>query len=201
MRNTPAQDLAWDRWKKCDRFPTITLKEILTNGDIWVWTQYGSDLAAWQECERAARTEQVRTGKLGFASRPATGADDAKGLVKFAYFTDQPPVDGTYLRTMRARNMPPEVKAFPLGSRVTFFYAITQAGRLLKIRTNWIAPNGTIAKTAEQTVDQMGLPGEWTWRSQHADVEITDAGRWVVELLIDGYPAGRYEFVLKAQGQ
>ena len=37
-QTTLAQELAWDHWKKCDHFPTITLKEIRTDGQIVVWT-------------------------------------------------------------------------------------------------------------------------------------------------------------------
>jgi hypothetical protein len=198
MMNTPAQDLAWDRWKLCDRFPTVTLKDIKVNGDLWVWTYYGTDYAAWQACERAARAEQVRTGKLAAAAMPAVSADDAKGLVKFAYFTDQPPAVGTFLHTTFGRNMPPDVKVFPAGSRVTFFYAINQVGRVMTTKANWIAPSGTVTKTQDQTVNQMGRPGTWTWLTQNAGAELTDGGRWVVELLIDGHPVGTYEFVVKS---
>ena len=33
--NTPTQDLAWERWKECDKFPTIRLKEITQQGSIF----------------------------------------------------------------------------------------------------------------------------------------------------------------------
>src|SRR5260370_27594290 len=58
--NTLAQELAWQRWEKCKHFRTITLKEIKTDGQIWVWTQYGPDFSAWKECERKAGEEQAR---------------------------------------------------------------------------------------------------------------------------------------------
>ena len=32
------------------------------NGDVWVWTSYGQDLAGWQECDRAVRLDQQRAG-------------------------------------------------------------------------------------------------------------------------------------------
>jgi hypothetical protein len=62
LQNTSAQDAAWARWKKCDRFPTVRLKDIKPNGDVWVWTSYGQDLAAWRECDRAVRLDQQRAG-------------------------------------------------------------------------------------------------------------------------------------------
>src|SRR5260370_1645397 len=58
--NTLAQELAWQRWEKCKHFRTITLKEIKTDGQIWVWAQYGPDFSAWKECERKAGEEQAR---------------------------------------------------------------------------------------------------------------------------------------------
>lgn len=197
LSNTPAQDLAWERWKQCDKFPTITLKDIKPNGEIWIWTQYGADLAAYRDCARAALAEQIRAGRLTAPSTPPVTAHDAKLLVKFAYFTDQPPSEGTFLHTTFGRNMPPEVKIFGEGSRVTFFYALNQAGRVLKTTSNWIGPDGRVAKTVDQTVSQMRRPGQWTWRTQHAQAELSAPGRWVVELLIDGHPVGSYEFVVR----
>jgi len=40
LKNTRAQDLAWERWKQCDHFPGVSLTKIETNGLVWV--QYGS---------------------------------------------------------------------------------------------------------------------------------------------------------------
>ncbi|MBI4636287.1 MAG: hypothetical protein HY727_08055 [Candidatus Rokubacteria bacterium] len=87
MGNTLAQDLAWERWQKCNHFPTITLKEIETDGRIWVWTQYGSDLSAWQECDRKAREEQARGAAASIP--PSTMAVASPQL---AYATSVPPV-------------------------------------------------------------------------------------------------------------
>jgi hypothetical protein len=197
VANTPLQELAWDRWKLCDRFPTVTLKEVRTNGDIWVWTHYGTDYAAWQECDRAARAEQARARKFTAASMPGLSAADAKGLVRVAYFTDQPPADSPYLLSPMLGNMPRDVKVFPAGSPVTFFYGINGVGRVVATKTNWIGPDGAIAKSQEQTIGQIGSPGTWIWRTQRAD-SLLNPGRWIVELLIDGHPVGTYEFVVNA---
>lgn len=35
-QNTVAQDLAWERWQKCNHFRGITLKDIKSDGQIWV---------------------------------------------------------------------------------------------------------------------------------------------------------------------
>jgi hypothetical protein len=69
MQNTVAQELAWERWYKCKDFPTVTLKEIRTDGQIWVWTHYGTDYAAYQECIKKAAQEQG--GRVGIVAAPA----------------------------------------------------------------------------------------------------------------------------------
>jgi hypothetical protein len=56
MQNTLAQDLAWERWKQCDNIPGVTLKEIKTDGQIWVL--YTDNLGKWQECDRLAGRAQ-----------------------------------------------------------------------------------------------------------------------------------------------
>ncbi len=68
MANTPAQDLAWERWQKCNHFRLITLKEIKTDGQIWVWVGDGGEQTAWRECDRKAREEQGRG--VAAVSRP-----------------------------------------------------------------------------------------------------------------------------------
>ena len=36
MANTPAQDLAWERWRACDHFSTISLERIEPDGRLIV---------------------------------------------------------------------------------------------------------------------------------------------------------------------
>jgi hypothetical protein len=55
-QNTLAQDLAWERWKQCDNIPGVTLKEIKTDGQIWVL--YTDSLSQWQDCDRRAAQAQ-----------------------------------------------------------------------------------------------------------------------------------------------
>ena len=121
---------------------------------------------------------------------------DLQKLVKFAYFTDAPPTAGTFLHTTINRNMPPDVREFPTGKPVTFFYAVNQVGRVLPVQMRWVGPDGTVASTANQTVDQTGSAGSWTWKTHTPKAEeIKEPGAWQVELLIAGSPVGRYEFV------
>jgi hypothetical protein len=79
---TLAQELAWERWKACDRFPTISLKEIRTDGQIIVWTHHGTDLAAWRACDTEARQQQAtrRTASSGGPAPVVSGAPAATPL-------------------------------------------------------------------------------------------------------------------------
>lgn len=46
-RNTLAQDLAWERWGQCSsKYPTVRLKEIRTDGQIWFQAEGGSDFSS-----------------------------------------------------------------------------------------------------------------------------------------------------------
>ena len=198
FQNTPAQDLAWERWEKCNRFATIQLKEIRPNGEVWVtYTEWGVSVPQWQECMHAALEEQKKAGRLAAGAQPPVSASDARGLVRFAYFTDQPPPPGTFLRTTFGRNMPPEIPQFSSGP-VTFFYAIKQVGRILSIDLQWIGPDGSRVKSATQIIDQTGRSGSWTWRTHTLEAsELRQSGEWKVELRIDQPLVGAYAFVLE----
>ena len=197
-KNTAAQDLAWERWKQCDRFPTVTLKEIKTNGQTWVWTKYGDDLAKWRECDRAARDEQIKAGKFSAVNQPPMPEAERASLVKFAYFTGQPPAPGTYLRSAIASNMPPRISSIEPGASVTFFYALLQTGRVLDVETRWLTPDGQVFKVDRATIDQNNRPGAWTWRTQHREPgELREPGDWSVDLMVDGQSVGRYTISVK----
>jgi hypothetical protein len=159
-----------------------------------VWTHHGTDLAAWKECERAAHAEQIRAGKFRAAAMPALSEADARALVRFAYFTDRPPADTAYLLSPLWGNMPPDVKVFPAGTPVTFFYGIEPTGRMLTIKTQWFGPGGAVAKTQEQSVRQLDSRGTWIWRTQRAEANLIAPGPWRVDLAIEGHLVGSYEF-------
>ena len=61
VRNTPAQDLAWERWKVCDHFAAITLQRIDLDGRLVV-TGYEYEAASFTACVREAAAEQARRG-------------------------------------------------------------------------------------------------------------------------------------------
>jgi hypothetical protein len=61
LRNTPAQDLAWERWKTCDHFAALTLERIDPDGRLVV-RGYASEAALFTACVREAAADQVRRG-------------------------------------------------------------------------------------------------------------------------------------------
>ena len=60
-RNTPAQELAWERWGACNRFSTITLDRIELDGRLVV-NGYEVDGARFSACVREAADDQIRRG-------------------------------------------------------------------------------------------------------------------------------------------
>jgi hypothetical protein len=61
MANTPAQDLAWERWRSCDRFTSISLERIEMDGRLIV-TGYESEAVAFSACVRETAADQTRRG-------------------------------------------------------------------------------------------------------------------------------------------
>jgi hypothetical protein len=62
-RNTPAQELAWERWGACNRFSTITLDRIDLDGRLVV-KAYQVDQAPFEACVSEAAAAQVRLGAV-----------------------------------------------------------------------------------------------------------------------------------------
>jgi TolA-binding protein len=60
-RNTPAQELAWERWGACNRFSTITLERIDLDGRLVV-NAYEVQGTRFSACVREAAADQVRRG-------------------------------------------------------------------------------------------------------------------------------------------
>ncbi len=73
VRNTPAQELSWERWKACDRFSTIALDRIETDGRLVV-KGYEVEAAPFTACVRAVAAAQARRG--------AAASPEAAVLVK-----------------------------------------------------------------------------------------------------------------------
>jgi len=195
--NTPAQDRTWAAYSACQAegrvHNNVQITRVEASGRWWWATQDASKGVAELN---ACMNEKLTASKQN--AQPALPQSEAQKLVRFAYFTDSPPVAGTYLHTTFNRNMPPDVKQFSADKVVTFFYAVNQVGRVLPVQARWIGPDGTVATTATQTIDQTGSSGQWTWKTHTPPAsEVAQAGRWQVELVIAGSPVGRYEFTRK----
>ena len=59
--NTPAQELAWERWGACNHFNAVTLDRVDQDGRLVV-TAYQVDDAPFTSCVREAAAGQVRRG-------------------------------------------------------------------------------------------------------------------------------------------
>src|SRR2546421_5293655 len=107
--NTLAQDLAWERWQKCNHFRGVTLKEIRTDGRTWVWVADGGEQTAWRACDSAAAQEQGGR-RAAVAQPPAAqvigGASAARGSIQlpvwkvgseWAYRYENPSSTGTFV--------------------------------------------------------------------------------------------------------
>lgn len=128
------------------------------------------------------------------------GGFEAASLVKFAYFTDEAPPKGTLLYTAFRRNMPPEIKEFTVRNPVTFFYGIQQTGGLVNIQVRWINPDGMVARTSDQPMDQSREGALWTWQVDRLEQrDLAQAGVWVVELMISGHRVGRYPLLVRTR--
>src|SRR5215475_11809800 len=108
MQNTVAQDLAWERWQKCNHFRGITLKDIKPDGQIWVWRADGGEITAWRECDAAVRAEQAKgvrstipSSAVAVASTPPTNSMSVAPIWRpgdeWAFRYESPTGSGTYV--------------------------------------------------------------------------------------------------------
>lgn len=74
VKSTPAQDLARDRLSRCDRFPSVSLRDLAPDGSMTVNT-YGTgavgEYPAWRGCMENALAEQKKQGKVPPDAQPA----------------------------------------------------------------------------------------------------------------------------------
>ena len=74
MGNTPAQDLAYERMKKCEHIgASMVFQRIDLDGTVWVQFRGGNQgQSEWQECMRKAAQEQAALQRVAApASQPA----------------------------------------------------------------------------------------------------------------------------------
>ena len=110
MTNTLAQDLAWERWKKCDHFNNVVLQRIEFDGRIWVETRNGNaDLTPWQVCMQEAAAAQASKSRAAATPIVAVATPDLNGPPtvplwtvgsEWAYQWEGPEGKGTYVMTV-----------------------------------------------------------------------------------------------------
>ncbi len=154
LRNTPLQDLAWERWRECNHFATVRLKEIRPDGQIWISYTSSGEFAGWQQCDREARARQKVSRPSAAAPSdsptPATAAPPADAnartlsdKVKFAYFTTERPAPGTIIEADLS-NAPMRHRRFDTDrdTRVVFLYGLVNQHKQLDVQIRWIDPSG-----------------------------------------------------------
>ena len=65
--DTPAQNLARQRIRECDRFPSVQVREVLPDGSIRVAGQGANsvtELPAWKACIGEALEKQKKDGRM-----------------------------------------------------------------------------------------------------------------------------------------
>ena len=147
MQNTVAQDLAWERWYKCDHFRGITLKDIKPDGQIWVWRADGGEITAWRDCDQAVRAEQAKGAKASIpsstlamtSSLPSSDLMSAvpawKPGYEWAYRYESPSGNGTYVWTVNREEVIDGVPQYVIktGTREIFYrksdFALTRENR------------------------------------------------------------------------
>jgi len=161
MQNTLAQDLAWERWNKCNHFRGITLKEIKTDGQIWVWVADGGEQTAWRDCDRKVAAEQGQRQVTSAATVVATSHGSTaitrpiaqpvwKVGNEWAYRYESPSGTGTFVwRLDRIENL-------ANGSH----YVITTGTREIFYRE---ADHGFTKETLDGKTIRAISPSAWRW--------------------------------------
>ena len=73
VKNTVAQDLAYDRLARCQRYPSVALRSLGPDGSMIVvltGVSAVSEYAAWRGCMDEALAEQKQQGKLPPGAQP-----------------------------------------------------------------------------------------------------------------------------------
>jgi hypothetical protein len=181
--NTLAQDLAWERWEKCNRFRGITLKEIKTDGHIWVWVADGGEQTAWRECERqAAREQGARRPASPTSPSPLTAATAALGPIplpvwkvgsEWAYRYEQPSGTGTFVWSVD--------RVVMVGGQP--HYVIKSGTREIFYRVSDLA---FTQETVNSTLVRQATPSDWRWVA----FPLTSGKSWEMQYL-EERPADR----------
>jgi hypothetical protein len=191
---TPWQELTWDAYKACQsEGPSTRLDRVRENGSWYIEGREG-EVFKVHNCMLQYRAEALKAGRMKATRTPQLTEASAKDVVRFAYFTSEPPAAGTYLRTSGFSNMPRKLGQFTRGP-ITFFYALQNSQSYFDGQILWLDPKGEVARKESRRLDQSNVSGAWSWWTDTLpqSVELVP-GKWAVELRLNGVLAGRYEF-------
>jgi len=153
-KNTLAQDLAWQRWKVCEgRYPTVRIKEILPDGQIWfTYANGGSDRNALQECLKQAAVDQARPTAVVAPPPPVSSAVSPgrpteqlsttvvapvwKRGYEWAYRWQSPTGSGTFVWSVHRKETVGNVRAWVVRAGTTrkIYYGIPDLQLLFETR-------------------------------------------------------------------
>ncbi len=173
--------LAQEQWNACSHFPSVKLVEITDAGKLVVRETAASQPPnAYLRCVSHAALKQVLDGRR-----------DGRDIVRRAYFTDAPSVDGPL--SSIAGPLPRTVIEFEPGSDVTFFYDLEGLDRAIQVGLEWHGP-GTLFWRTHQMAGPTGATYQGTFSTHRITLPRNQPGLWSVRLSIEGQSAGTYEF-------
>ena len=160
--------------------------------------------AAWTgllECAPPAIVAGAVAPALVKTYLPPVPMDGAPPPLIYAYITDARPARGVTLGPAATGGLPRAREEFYVdGDRSLLLLMILKnGGQKMRLRSRWIAPDGTEQRVVQQNIDQTGWPGPWGWASHGEAVSDLwlSPGRWTVHLTVDEVAIPELSFTLR----
>jgi hypothetical protein len=224
MKNTSAQDLAWERYEACRTGgqARVNVTRVDRDGRIWFDYQDPDSKNRFLECNRLELEKQRAAGKLRPADQPTTPAEarsrpasdaqmapatpadskvdpTAAKIIKVAYFTKNPPAMSTSIAGDLS-NAPTRADTFDARQdpNVVFFYGIVNQSKQLDLELRVLDPSGAVVEKRKNTDDHTRVSSSWRWYSSVLPIDLLtgNPGRWKIQLWTTGALAGEYSFEL-----
>jgi hypothetical protein len=225
MKNTSAQDLAWERYEACRTGgqARVNVTRVDRDGQIWFKYQDPDSKNNFLECNRRELQKQRAAGKFQptyqpprpsgeIKSPPASSAQapvappsesqadaTAAESIKVAYFTKNPPAASTIIKGDLS-NAPSRADTFDARQdpRVVFFYGIVNQSKRLNLELWWLDPSGAVVDKVKNTDDHTRISSSWRWYTSVLPIDLMtgNPGRWRIQLWAAGVLAGEYAFEL-----
>lgn len=118
----------------------------------------------------------------------------------YAYLSDASPARGVRLGPDSPGGLPRAREEFHVdGDRTLLLLVVLKnSAPKVRLRSRWLAPDGTQQRTIEQTVEQLGSGAAWNWATHGSAVSDLwlRPGRWTVRLTVEDVDAGELSFTL-----